>query len=126
MTGFNVYKYYKVKDLNEFVADHTQLNNKDRHISTQYSCHTWMQDTGRLVVCTENGEIMLCETSGEFMNFIHESPMEGFRITTIVSFSRGFIIGGDNGMMAAYERVEDPRHPYRRTKLIECKIDQTQ
>jgi hypothetical protein len=69
---------------------------------------------------------MLCETSGEFMNFIHESPMEGFKITTIVPFSRGFIIGGDNGMMAAYERVEDPRYPYRRTKVIECKLDQTQ
>ena len=70
VTGTNVYKYYKIKDFNEFVADHTQLNNKDRHVSTQYSCHAWMQDTGRLIVCTENGEVMLCETSGEFMSFI--------------------------------------------------------
>ena len=126
VTGTNIYKYYKVKDLNEFVADHTQLNNKDRQISTQYSCHAWMQDTGRLIVCTENGEIMLCETSGEFMNFIHESPGEGYRITTIVPFSRGFIISGENGMISAYERVEDPKYPYRRTKNIECRLDQTQ
>ena len=111
VTGTNIYKYYKVKDLNEFVADHTQLNNKDRQISTQYSCHAWMQDTGRLIVCTENGEIMLCETSGEFMNFIHESPGEGYRITTIVPFSCGFIISGENGMISAYERVEDPQVP---------------
>lgn len=70
VTGTNVYKYYKIKDMNEFVADHTQLNNKDRMITSHYSCHAWMQDTGRLIVCTENGEIMLCETSGEFMSFV--------------------------------------------------------
>lgn len=126
MTGPNVYKYYKVKDLNEFVADHTQLNNKDRHISTQYSCHAWMQDTGRLIVCTENGELMLCETSGEFMSFIHESPGEGFKIQAIVSFSRGFIIAGENGTILPYERVEDPRYPYRRLKPIDVKLDQAQ
>ncbi len=70
VTGNNTYKYYKIKELNEFGADHTQINNKDRNISTAYSCHAWMQDTGRLVVCTENGEIMLLETSGEYMSFI--------------------------------------------------------
>lgn len=52
-----------------------------------------MQDSGRLVVCTSNGEIMLCETSGEFMAFILDSPGEGYKIQTIVSFSRGFIVG---------------------------------
>ena len=70
VTGNNIYKYYKIKDMNEFIADHTQLNNKDRQLSTQYSAHTWMQDTGRLVVTTENGEIMVCETSGEYMSYI--------------------------------------------------------
>ena len=112
--------------MNEFVADHTQLNNKDRHVSTQYSCHTWMQDTGRLIVCTENGEIMLCESSGEFMSYIHESPGEGFRIQSIVPFSRGFLIGGENGMIMAYERVEDPKYPYRRLKHMEVRLDPAQ
>lgn len=70
VTGTNVYKYYKINNGNEFIADHTQLNLKDGRISTAYSCHTWMQDTGRLIVCTENGEILLCETSGELMCFI--------------------------------------------------------
>ena len=123
VTGSNVYKYYKIKDLNEFIADHTQLNNKDRQLTTQYSCHAWMQDTGRLIVCTENGEIMLCETSGEFMAYIHDSPGESFKIQTIVPFSRGFIVGCENGMILAYERVEDPRYPYRRVKQMEAKLD---
>jgi len=123
LTGSNVYKYYKIKDFTDFIADHTQLNNKDRQISTHYSCHTWMQDTGRLVVATENGEIMLCETSGEFMAYINESPGEGYKIQTIVAFSRGFIVGCENGYMIAYERVEDPKNPYRRIKVVEAKLD---
>lgn len=56
-----------------------------------------MQDTGRLVCCTENGEIMVCETSGEFMNFVEESPVDEFKIQCIVPYSRGFLIGGDGG-----------------------------
>ena len=49
--------------------------------------------------------------------------MEGFKIQAIVSFSRGFIIGGENGMICAYERVEDPKYPYRRIKAIEARLD---
>jgi hypothetical protein len=59
-----------MKDMAEFVPEHTQVNNKDRQISTQHSCHTWMLDTGRIILCTENGEIMLLEHSGEFISYI--------------------------------------------------------
>lgn len=66
---------------------------------------------------------MVCETTGEFMSYIAESPQEGFRIQTIAPFSRGFIVGGENGIIIAYERVEDPNHPYRRIKELETKLD---
>lgn len=85
-----------------------------------------MQDTGRLVVCTENGEIMVCETSGEYMAFVHDSPKDNFKIECIVPYSRGFLIGGENGCIFAYERVEDSKNPYRRIKYMEAKIDQSQ
>ncbi len=68
---------------------------------------------------------MLCETSGEFMAFINDSPGEGFKIQTIASFSRGFIIGCSNGYMFVYERIEDPRYHYRRIKTIEASLDQS-
>ena len=81
VTGPNIYKYYKITNQQtEFTADHTQINNKDRSISTNYSSHAWMQDTGRLIICTEHGEIMLLETSGEYMATINEAPGEGFKI----------------------------------------------
>jgi hypothetical protein len=64
-------------------------------------------------MCTDNGEIMLLETNGEYMAFIQESPLDNFKITSIVSFSRGFIVGGEGGLVFAYERTEDARNPYR-------------
>lgn len=66
---------------------------------------------------------MLCETSGEFMSFVQESPLEGFKIQAIVPFSRGFFIAGENGVIYAYERVEVGASPYRRYKTIETKLD---
>lgn len=82
-----------------------------------------MQD-GRLIVCTELGEIMLLETDGAYMGFIPESPkyLEGqnFKIESITPFSRGFIVAGKEKIYA-YEKTEDQRTPYRLiTKPVEC------
>jgi WD40 repeat protein len=72
---------------------------------------------GRLVVCTEVGEIILCESDGLFMNYIPESPTdEAFKIEAVMPFSRGFIIAGNEngiGKFYAYEKSEDPRVAYR-------------
>ena len=118
VTGMDTYKYYQIEDVGdkkvEFQAQHTQVNNKDRELSTKYSCHAWMQD-GRLVVCTELGEVMLLETDGSFMAYIPESPIEeegGFKIEAIVAFTRGFIVSGEDKIYA-YEKTEDPHVPYR-------------
>jgi len=79
---------------------------------------------GRMVVCTELGEIILCETDGSYMAYIPDSPAdEEFKIESIVSFSRGFIIAG-NGQIFAYEKTEDPKVPYRLiTNPIEVKME---
>lgn len=72
VSGHNVFKYYKIKELSEFVADHTQVNSKerDRNITTSYTCHAWMIKTGKLILCTEN-EILLLNDNGEYNCQIH-------------------------------------------------------
>jgi hypothetical protein len=40
---------------------------------------------------------MLLETSGDYKMLWAESPGEGFFIETIIVYSKGFIIGGENG-----------------------------
>jgi len=70
---------------------------------------------GRLVVCTEIGEILLLETNGSFLAYIPESPHEeekDFKIEAITAFTRGFIVSGEDRIYA-YEKTEDPNVPYR-------------
>jgi len=68
---------------------------------------------GYLIVCTEVGEIIVCNDDGSYEASIPEAPMNDFKIEAIVPFSRGFIVAG-NGLIYAYERSEgDTRTLYR-------------
>jgi hypothetical protein len=64
-----------------------------------------MQDTARIVVCTEAGDIIVCENSGEFYTYVDRD--ERSKIKCIVPYNRGFILGYGNGIFTAYERFED-------------------
>lgn len=112
VTGPDTFKYYRIED-GELQAAHTQINNSQRDNTTMYSCHTWMTD-GRLIVCTEVGEIIILEDDGEFVAFLPDSPMqeEEFKIECICPMQRGFIVAG-NGRIYVYEKQEDPQAPYR-------------
>lgn len=93
-----------------------------------------------MIVCTEVGEIILCETDGSFMNFIPESPVDNddFKIEAVIPFSRGFIIAGNSsgadgvngngGKFYAYEKCEDDRVAYRliSKEPFEVRVDQSQ
>lgn len=131
VTGPNTYKYLKIQDT-EFVIDHSQLNNYDRggYIGKEeskesgFACHAWMQDTARLIVCTLQGEILICENSGEFYAFIEKDDRQ--QIKCIVPYNRGFVVGWSNGLFTAYERFEDPQtgaNTYRRFKEIQTHLE---
>jgi len=60
VTGNGTYKFYKVSENNILKPAHNQIQKKDNHISSNYTCHTWLPD-GKLIVCTDQGEIMLLE-----------------------------------------------------------------
>ena len=84
-----------------------------------------MQDNARLVVCTEGGDIIICENSGEFYAFVERD--ERAKIRAISPYNRGFVIGWSNGLFSAHERFEDQFtgvSTYRRTKEIMTTLDQ--
>lgn len=78
---------------------------------------------GRLIVCTDQGEIMLLEGSGDYKMLLAESPGEGFFIETIIVYSKGFIIGGENGQIMIYEKSEEPKNPYHRIATLPTTTD---
>jgi WD40 repeat protein len=85
-------------------------------VSNNFSAHLWLPE-GRLLVGTDQGEIMLCEQSGEYKLLLPESPGEGFNIMCMRTFSKGFIIGGDQGQIMVFEKYNEPKILYTGTKL---------
>ena len=61
---------------------------------------------------------MLLESSGDYKMLLAESPGEGFFIECIITYSKGFIIAGDNGQIMIYEKSEKPKNPYHRIATL--------
>ncbi len=66
---------------------------------------------------------MLLEGSGDYKMLLAESPGEGFFIETIIIYSKGFIIGGENGQIMIYEKSEEPKNPYHRIATLPTTTD---
>lgn len=66
---------------------------------------------------------MLLEGSGDYKMLLAESPGEGFYIECIVTYSKGFIIAGENGQIMIYEKSEEPKNPYHRIATLPSSSD---
>lgn len=62
----NTFKYLKKDVDNNLVTEHTQMNNMHQgvKVSTNFTCHAWSKSTGDILVCTDAGEMIICETTG--------------------------------------------------------------
>ena len=76
---------------------HRQLTKKDQSLfSTNYSCHCWVDN--HLIVCTVKGEIMYCDTNGDFKMMLSDSPGPNFKIKSIAANKQdSFIVADDPG-----------------------------
>ena len=104
VTGPETYLFLKLsEDFQSFEKFHTQLLPPDGELSTNYTCHTWTKEhTPRLVVATDEGDILLCNSTGEFFTRIESSPYKQM-IDCVISYSHGLIFGGENGTIWPYE-----------------------
>jgi hypothetical protein len=80
ITGPQTYKFYKITENNALTPSKTSLNKKEQHISSHYTCHCWLAD-GKFLVGTDQGDIIYCESNGDFKLLLHQDPqMDGFYI----------------------------------------------
>lgn len=67
VTGPQCFRYLRVNEgHNGFKICHEELKAKEASVkilSDHYTCHAWDQ-ASKLVVCTEKGEIMVCDYDG--------------------------------------------------------------
>ncbi|CAJ1421128.1 unnamed protein product [Effrenium voratum] len=78
-----------------------------------FMCHTWLHDDKMLVAC-ENGDLLLFDNAGDFQTLLPTSPGEPRAATSIISFSKGFVIGGDDGQLQAHSgEYREASYDYR-------------
>jgi len=112
VTGNQTYKYYQNKDGNLQIQTRQIAKKEYSHISQNYTAHCWLPE-GKILVGTDQGQIILCENNGEIKRPIADYPGDGFHIEKIIPYSKGFIIVGDRGQMIVYATNGDASEPYR-------------
>lgn len=123
VTGPDTFKLYKFEG-DQLEAEVTQIKKDPADLTSRYSCHTWMHD-GRLILCTEVGEILILEDDGAFVCYLPDSPMQedDFKIECIQPMKTGFMVGG-NGRIYMYEKMDDARAPYKQmTEPLDVVLD---
>jgi len=66
---------------------------------------------------------LLFDNSGELKLTLPCSPSEHRSVLTVVSYNKGFVTGGEDGCIRVFEKIDDPKEAYRRTR--EHRIDET-
>ena len=70
-----------------------------------------------LLVCTDRGEIMICDQSAELRLMLVDSPGPSFSIQNILALkSDDFIIADSSGSFAYYEPTNEKGNPFKLLK----------
>eukprot|EP01062_Namystynia_karyoxenos_P016092 TRINITY_DN15868_c0_g1_i1.p1 TRINITY_DN15868_c0_g1~~TRINITY_DN15868_c0_g1_i1.p1 ORF type:complete len:1211 (+),score=554.97 TRINITY_DN15868_c0_g1_i1:104-3736(+) len=117
VSGNGVFKFLKYTDGQLKVAP----GGMGKRDPQEFLCHRWLRgNDNHIIVSTSTGDLLLVENC-EFKCPLPLSPADGHSINCLQALPRGFICGGDMGLVSVYER-SDEKELYRKVKTI--KIDQ--
>jgi hypothetical protein len=63
----------------------------------------------RLLLGTDQGEILCINQNLEYKETLKDSPGEGYEIECIEETDKGFICGGSNGIIYIYEKADNDK-----------------
>eukprot|EP00752_Nemacystus_decipiens_P016532 g14776.t1 len=111
--GNSVFQFYRVTegDLRPMTPPRVKEHN--------FLSHTWLkQPEDHLILGTETGQLLMFR-SGDFVCYLVGAPGGQTKITTLLSYSQGFIAGCSDGALRLYmmDNAENPSP----TKMFECK-----
>lgn len=90
VTGNEHYRYLKL-DGSTLKVQPVQINRRENeaYFSQNYTCHAWLAD-GRFIICNDQGQIMIMESTGEYKGFTAGDPRkESFPIWAVTTFTGG-------------------------------------
>eukprot|EP01059_Diplonema_ambulator_P004009 TRINITY_DN13707_c0_g1_i1.p1 TRINITY_DN13707_c0_g1~~TRINITY_DN13707_c0_g1_i1.p1 ORF type:complete len:1204 (+),score=482.85 TRINITY_DN13707_c0_g1_i1:137-3748(+) len=115
VSGNNVFRFFKLSEGQLKPAP----GGMGKREPQNYLSHVWLPPEDRLVVSTESGDLLLVENF-EFKTVLQGSPSEGLSIDALIAYAKGFICGGDMGLVFIFERCDD-KDMYRKMKAM--KVD---
>ncbi|KAK7194984.1 WD domain, G-beta repeat [Novymonas esmeraldas] len=87
-----------------------------------YLAHTWLiEEESRLVVSTDNGDLLLFEQQ-QYKHPLPLSPSDGIAITALAAYTKGFVCGGDMGLITLFERTRS-KEMYRKVRTFRFAAD---
>ncbi len=114
VSGNGILKYYRFLE-NTLKGSSATIGKRDPQ---NYLCHAWL-DEERVIVATDTGDLLMFDF-GELKLVLPMSPSDGNSIDCIIAYSKGFVCGGDLGVLSIFEKTDDKEF-YRRART--CKID---
>ncbi|CCW64633.1 unnamed protein product [Phytomonas sp. EM1] len=84
--------------------------------------HTWIiSDPYQLIVSTSNGDLLLFDNM-EYQYPLPISPSDGIPLHALKAYSKGFVCGGDMGLIIIFERT-DNKEMYRKVRSFQFTSD---
>jgi WD40 repeat protein len=120
VVGDGVFKFFVLQD-NTFKTQPNQIGKLREGHNQNYVCHAWVHNQDRLIVCTESGEALLFDNGGEYKMVLPHSPFEMGSLRCIAACNKGFVTGGDGGIIRIYEHSDDVKEIYKKAR--EIKVD---
>ncbi|KAF1332535.1 Wd domain-containing protein, partial [Globisporangium splendens] len=111
VTGNGIVKFFRFID-GQLRLQTTPL----KHESANFLCHAWVNDE-RVIAAADSGELWLFEQM-EFRQILSSSPSDGNFASSILGYSKGFVCGGSGGIVRIYDRSDDGREYYKKSKTF--------
>jgi cilia- and flagella-associated protein 57 len=77
-------------------------------------------------VCTADGEVIICQDSGEFKSILQDSPSRAAQkvhIISVVPFSRGLVLGGKDGEIVILDKQDDMDNPFKLMRIEQYAVE---
>jgi len=114
VTGNGILRFFRIVE-NSFRPISLNIKREPQN----YVSQCWLPDD-RIVVATSSGELMIIENF-EFKCILSCSPGDGKSTGSIVSYSKGFVVGGNDEQIRIYEHSDDSREFYKLSKVFTIK-----
>lgn len=111
VSGHGIIKFFRFVD-GQLRLQSTPLKREPAN----FLCHAWVTDE-RVVAASDNGELWLFEQL-EFRQVLTSSPSDGNSVSSILGYSKGFVCGGSSGIVRIYDRSDDTREYYKKSKML--------